>query len=71
MLTFTSKIIDTFKIIVIISSFATIFIAAIIWWKRNKNREGLSAREYFSNADTSDLTYDQLQELNKEIELMM
>ena len=47
MLTFTSKIIDTFKIIVIISSFATIFIAAIIWWKRNKNRKGVSASEYF------------------------
>ena len=41
MLTFTSKIIDTFKIIVIISNFATMFVAAIIWWKRNKNRKGI------------------------------
>ena len=47
MLTFTSKIIDTFKIIVIISNFGTIFVAAIIWWKRNKNRKGVSASEYF------------------------
>ena len=47
MLTFTSKIIDTFKIIVIISNFATMFVAAIIWWKRNKNRKGVSASEYF------------------------
>ena len=35
---------------------------------KNKNRKGLSASEYFSNVDTSDLT--ELQELNDEKDMM-
>ena len=34
--------------------------------EKNKNRNGLSASEYFSNADITDLTDEELKELNDE-----
>ena len=34
--------------------------------EKNKNRNGLSASEYFSNADITDLTNEELKELNDE-----
>ena len=40
-----------------------ILIGGINWWKRNRKRKGLSASEYFSNADTSDLTDEELQRI--------
>ena len=66
-----------YKIARIISSltlligFIAILIGGINWWKRNRKRKGLSASEYFSNADTSDLTDEELQELNDEKEMMI
>ena len=58
-----SKIIIT---LVFVLGFTLIVIAGVYWWKRNKNRKGLSASEQFSNADTSDLTDEELPELNDE-----
>ena len=34
--------------------------------EKNKNRNGLSASEYFSNADITDLRDEELKELNDE-----
>ena len=48
----------------------TLIIALIFWWKRNRRRKGLSANEYFSDADTTHLTSEDLQELNDEKEMM-
>ena len=56
-----SKIIIT---LVFVLGFTLTIIAGVYWWKRNKNRKGLSASEIFFNADTSDLTDEELQELN-------
>ena len=39
--------------------------------KQIKNRKGLSAVEYFSNADITDLTDEELQELNDEKDMMI
>ena len=55
-----SKIINT---LIFVLGFILIIIASVYWWKKNKNRKGLSASKYFSNADTSDLTDEELQEL--------
>ena len=38
---------------------------------KNKNRKGLSASEYFSNADITDLTAEELQKLNDEKDMMI
>ena len=38
---------------------------------KKNNRKRLSAREYFSNADTSHLTDEELQELNDEKDTMI
>ena len=53
------KIYKITKIISLLSfliGFIAILIGGIVWWKRNRKRKGLSASEYFSNVDTSDLT---------------
>ena len=39
--------------------------------KQIKNRKGLSAVAYFSNADITDLTDKELQELNDEEDMMI
>ena len=70
MLSFTSKIFDIFKTITFILGIITLIIALIFWWKRNRRRKGLSANEYFSDADTTHLTSEDLQELNDEKEMM-
>ena len=71
MLSFPSKIINIIKVLVIISAFITVIITGIILWKRNKNRKGLFACEYYANADISDLTDEELKELNEEKEMMI
>ena len=50
-----------YKITKVISSlwflvgFIAILIEGIVSWNRNRKRKGLSASEYFFNADTADL----------------
>ena len=39
--------------------------------EKNKNRKGLSASEYFSNADITYLTAEELQKLNDEKDMMI
>ena len=39
--------------------------------KKNENRKGLSATEYVSNADITDLTDEELQEVNTEKDMMI
>ena len=39
--------------------------------EKNKNRKGLSASEYFSNADITDLTDKELKELNDEKDMVI
>ena len=48
-----TKIISSLSLLI---GFIAILIGGIVWWKRNRKRKGLSASEYFSNVDTSDLT---------------
>ena len=38
--------------------------------EKNKNRKGLSAGEYFSNADITDLAAKELQKLNDEKDMI-
>ena len=64
MLTKIYKISKIINPLVFVLGFTLIVIAGVYWWKRNKNRKGLSASEFFFNADTSDLTDEELQELN-------
>ena len=64
-----SKIINT--LLVFVLQFILIIIATVCWWKKNKNRKGLSASEYFSNADITDLTDKELKELNDEKDMMI
>ena len=64
MLTKIYKISRIIIALVFVLGFTLIIIAGVYWWKRNKNRKGLSASEFFFNADTSDLTDEELQELN-------
>ena len=66
MLTKIYKISKIINPLVFVLGFTLIVIAGVYWWKRNKNRKRLSASEQFSNADTSDLTDEELQELNDE-----
>ena len=63
-----SKIIST---LVLLLGFILIIIAGIYRWKRNKNRKWLSATEYFSIDDTTDLTNEELLELNDEKDMML
>ena len=63
-----SKIINT---LVFVLGFILIIIAGVYWWKKNKNKKRLSASEYFSNADTSDLTDEEQQELNDEKDMII
>ena len=58
------KIFNILKTLAFATGFALI-IAISFWWKRNKKRKGLSASEYFSDADTTDLTYEELQQLTR------
>ena len=46
--------------LVFVLGFILIIIAGVYWWKKIKIEKG------FSNADTSDLTDEELQELNDE-----
>ena len=55
-----TKIICSLSLLI---SLIAILIGGINWWKRNRKRKGLSASEYFSNADTSDLTDEELQRI--------
>ena len=64
-----SKIINT--LLVFVLQFILIIIATVCCWKKNKNRKGLSASEYFSNADITDLTDKELKELNDEKDMMI
>ena len=57
--------------LVFVLGFILIIIAGVYWWKKNKNKKRLSASEYFSNADTSDLTDEELQELNDEKDMII
>ena len=46
-------------------------LAGIVWWKKNRKRKRLSASEYFFNADTADITDEELEKLNNEKEMMI
>ena len=48
-----TKIICSLSLLI---GFIAILIGGIVWWKRNRKRNGLSASESFYNADTSNLT---------------
>ena len=62
MLSFAHKIFNILKTLTLATGFIVLIIAINFWWKKNKKRKGLSASEYFSDADTTDLTYKELQE---------
>ena len=55
------KIIYSLSILI---SFVAILMSGIVWWKRDRKRKGLSASEYFFDADAVDLTDEKLEELN-------
>ena len=63
-----SKITNT---LVFVLRFILIIIAGVYWWKKSKNWKGLSASDYFSNVDITDLTDEELQELNDEKDMMI
>ena len=63
-----TKIISSFSLL---TGFIAILSRGIFWWKRNRKRKGLSASEQFFNADTADLTDEELEELNDEKEMMI
>ena len=65
------KIAKLISLLAFLIGFTTIVIGGIVWWKRNRKRKGLSASEYFFNADTEDLTDEELDELNNEKEKMI
>ena len=71
MLTKIYKIRKIFSSFSLLIGFIAILIGGIVWWKRNRQRKGLLASEYFSNADITDLTDEELQELNDEKEMMI
>ena len=56
MLTKINKITKKISSLSLLIRFIAILIGGIVWWKRNRKRKGLSASEYFFNADTADLT---------------
>ena len=62
-----SKIINT---LVFVLGFILILIANIYCWNKIKNRKELSASEYFSNANITDLTDEELNEWNDEKDMM-
>ena len=57
------KIFNILKTLAFATGFALIIAIFFFWCKRNKKRKGLSVSEYFSDADTTDLTYEELQQL--------
>ena len=65
------KIRKIFSSLSLLIGFIAILIGGTVWWKRNRKRKGLSASEYFSNADITDLTDEELQELNDEKEMVI
>ena len=71
MLTEIYKITKKISSLSLLIGFIAILIGGIVWWKRNRKRKGLSASEYFFNADTADLTDEELKELNNEKEMMI
>ena len=56
------KIFNILKTLAFATGFALI-IAIFFLVERNKKRKGLSVSKYFSDADTTDLTYEELQQL--------
>ena len=69
-----TKIFTITKIIgmlVFVIGLISMIIARIYWWKKNENRKGLSAIEYVLNADITDLTDEELQEINNEKDMMI
>ena len=71
MLTKICKITKKISSLSLLIRFIATLIGGIVWWKRNRKRKGLSASEYFFNADTADLTDEELKELNNEKEMMI
>ena len=71
MLTKIYKITKIISWLSLLIDFIAIFIGGIVWWKRNRKRKGLSASEYFFNADTADLTAGKLEEPDNEKETMI
>ena len=71
MLTEIYKITKKISSLSLLIGFIAILIGGIVWWKRNRKRKGLSASEYFFNADTADLTDEELKELNNEKEMII
>ena len=69
MLTKVYKIINIMSLLSLVIGFTAIPIEGIIWWKRNSKRKGLSTSEYFFNADTTDSTDEELEELIDEKEM--
>ena len=63
-----SKIINT---LVSVLGFILIIIAGVHWWRKNKNRKGFSAVEYFSNADVTVLTDKEFKKFNEEKDMMI
>ena len=63
-----TKIISSLSLLI---GFIAMLIGGIVWWKRSSKGKGLSASEYFFNADTTGLTDEELKELNNEKEMMI
>ena len=57
--------------LVFVIGLISMIIARIYQWKKNENRKGLSAIEYVSNANITDLTDEELQEINNEKDMMI
>ena len=70
MLTKIYKMSRIINALVFVLRFVLIIIAGVYWWKK-KYRQGLSASAYFSNADITDLTDEELKELNVEKDIMI
>ena len=62
---------NKYQFIITSNRFIAILTGGIVLWKRNRKRTGLSTSEYFFNADTTDLTDEELQELNDDKEMII
>ena len=63
-----TKIISSLSLLI---GFIAILGTGIVWWKRNRKRKGLLASEYLFNADTADLTDEEIEGLNNEKKMMI
>ena len=63
-----TKIISSLSLLI---GFIAILGTGIVWWKRNRKRKGLLTSEYLFNADTADLTDEEIEGLNNEKKMMI